>query len=334
MLNADGVPLFAGVEDTDDLLITTLQELEKDVTDLVTVKHPLYWLYKQNNWIEFKDTIGAYVPVPLMDKANTTVKSFSGYDDADMTPQDALSEARFAYGHMAGTQMYNREQLIKNANNIKELSQVLQEQLVASLTNHFGDLIIGSQDADGKDIMGIGRVMAYDQSCGGITPTTPGYEYWNPKRGLKSGGGQYALATEMREGMTSLIMETTRNGETPKVWLMGQDVYLENELWWQGKLAISAADYKARFKNDGFEDFNLFTDTMGRTYIYEPGLPAKTAWLLNPKRTIIRIHTGTNFVFEPWQFVPGKIAAKSRQLLLYAAVYCKRRDANGYIEFT
>jgi len=244
-----------------------------------------------------------------------------------------LTEARFAYGHIAGTQMYSREELIKNQHNIVDLVEAKKDQLMSTLNNYFGDKITGTQDSDGRDFMGFGRVMAYDQSCGGIDPTVAGFSYWNPQRGLKPAGTQYALATELRDGMRRLVRLCTYNRESPKVWLMGEDLYNAVQAFQESFMKVSTKDVKNQFNGD-LEDFEMFTDNEGRYYIYDAALGAKTGWLINPKRLKIRIHSGTNFVFEPWQFVPGKVAAKSRQLLVYAAVYCKRRNANGYITFT
>lgn len=330
MLNASGVPLFAGVEAVDDLLITTLDELDKEIVDVLTVNHPLFYLYKENNWIEYKDTIGPYVPVRLMDKPNSTVKDFTAYDDVDNTPQEALTEARFAYGHTVGTQMYHREELVKNQHNIIDLVDTMQEQLTVSMTNHFGSKIMGTQDADGRSVMGFGRIMAYDQSCGGITPTNPGFAYWNPQRGLKPAGTQYALATEHRAGMRRLVRLCTYNRETPKVWLMGEDLYDATQAYLETFVRMDPD--MPRTKQQSWEDFEMFKYN-GRVYIYDQTLEAKTGWLINPKRTPIRIHSGTNFTFEPWQMMESKVA-KKRNCLLYASVYTKRRNANGYITFT
>ncbi len=47
----------------------------------------------------------------------------------------------------------------------------------------------------------------------------------------------------------------------------------------------------------------------------------------------VRIHKGTNFVMGPWQMMEGKVA-KKRDCLVYASVYCKRRNANGTMTFS
>ena len=330
-VNSSGVPLFAGIEDIDDMFITTMEEMDKEVVDEITIAHPFYQYLEKNNLIETRSSIGTHVPVKLMDKANSTVKDFSHYDDVDNTPQDALSEAKFAYGHIVGTQMYSREELTKNSGEegLIDLVETKSDQLKASMTNHFGTLIMGSQDADGRKMTGLGRIMTYDASCGGIDPTAAGYSYWNPQRGLKSGGGSYALATELRAGNRRLTRLCTYQGEVPRVYIAGEDVYDAMQSWAEDKLQMTIKDIK---DSDGWGDFEMFAFN-GKTIIYDADMDAKTGWLINTNRTKLRIHSGTNFQFENWQMMEGKIA-KKRDMLLYASLYTKRRNTNGTITFT
>jgi hypothetical protein len=331
-VNSSGVPLFAGIESLDDMFMTTLEEMDKEIENHIDIHDPLYKYLKKHNLIEYRDSIGTHVPVRLLDKPNSTVKDFSHYDDVDMTPQDALSEGKFAYGHIVGTQMYSREELTKNSGKeqLIDLVETKMEQLQTSMTNHFSTRIKGTQDADGRQIMGIGRVLAFDQSCGGIDPTAAGFGYWNPQKGVKASGAQFALATEMRAGLRRLTRLCTYQGEAPDVLRCGEDVYDMMQAWAEEKLQLTLSDIK---KSAGWGDFEMF-EFNGRTIIYDADLAAKRAELLNFKKGIkVRIHRGTNFQFTNWKDVSGKVA-KSRECLVYASVYTKRRNANGYIEFT
>lgn len=331
-VNSSGIPLFAGVEDTEDMFLTTMEEMDKELGDEISIAHPLYRYLKDSNLIEYRSSIGTHVPVKILDKPNSTVKSFSHYDDVDNTPQDALSEAKFAYGHIVGTQMYSREEITKNSGSeqLIDLVQTKTTQLEESMENHFADLIMGSQDSNGRDIMGLGRIMAFNQPCGGIDPTKDGYGYWNPQQGLKAGGAQFALATEMRLGMRRLNRITTYRKNKPDVFVCGEDLYDAHQEYAEAKLQLSLNELKDQ---RGWGDFNMF-QINGQTIIYDEAMPAKTGWLMNfKKHTKLRIHSGTNFVFENWQMMNNKIA-KKRDQLLYASLYTRRRNANGYIEFT
>lgn len=331
-VSSTGVPLFAGVEDLDDMFITTMEEMDKEYSDEITIPHPVWKYLKDNNLIEYRDSIGTHVPVKVLDKPNSTVRTFTHYDDVDNTPTDALSEAKFAYGHLVGTQMYSREELVKNAGReqLIDLVDTKAKQLEISMSNTFGALLMGTQDANGRDFLGLGRVMTYNASVGGIDPTVAGFGYWNPQQGLKVGGGTYALATEFREGFRRLERLSTYRGYRPTVFICGEDLYSEFQSWAESKLQLRIDDLKDQ---KGWGDFEMFPNN-GRTIIYDADMGAKTGWLIDFKDAVkLRIHRGTNFTFEPWQMMEGKVA-KKRNCLTYASLYVKRRNNCGVITYT
>ncbi|MDH5548064.1 MAG: phage major capsid protein [Gammaproteobacteria bacterium] len=332
-VNKDGVQLFDGIADTDDMFITTMEEMDKEVGDEITIPQPVFRYLKDANLIQYRKSIGTHVPVKLLDKENSTVKDFAHYDDVDNTPQDALSEAKFSYGQTVGTQMYSRQELVQNSGEEQmiDLVETKTDQLLKTMANKFGSNLMGSQDADGRTPMGLGRVMAYNQSCGGILPTTAGFEYWNPQRGLKSDGAtQYALATEMRDGIRRLTRLCTYQGETPDVLIAGEDLYDEMQKFAESKLQLSIKDLK---DEKGWGAFNMFPYN-SQVVIYDESMDPKTGWLMNFRDSVkVRIHSGTNFQFEKWQMMTNKVA-KKRDCLLYAAVFVKKRNSNGFITFT
>jgi len=345
-VDSTNVALFAGVEDLDDMFMTTMEELDKEVSDEVSIAHPLWEYLQRHNLIEYRDSIGTHVPVKLMYKGNNTVKWATGYDDSDNTPQNVNKEAKFEYGHLTGTQMYNREELVKNQGpeQLIDLVSEKQEQLLISLNNEFAETIIGTQDADGRKPMGFGRIMNYDASCGGLDPTVAGNEFWNPQKTEKSAGVNFTLATEMREGIRKMDRETSLSGggkviggdtkkgfgNKPDVLVCGEDLYEEMQSWAEGKLRVTLDEIK---DSSGWGDFEMFT-VLGRTIIYEPSLTAKVGWALNLRKSVkLRVHRGTNFKFMPWQMLPGKVAAKKRDNLTYVSVYCRSRRANGIITY-
>lgn len=332
-ISSSGVPLFDGIEDIDDMFIATMEERDKEVHEHIDIHDPVWAYLKKHNLIEYRSSIGTHKTVRLMDKENSTVKDFTHYDDADNTPQDVYNEAKFAYGHSGGVQMYSREELVKNSGDEQQLDMIRdkENQLTISLTNHVSTRLKGTQDADGRSVMGLGRIMLYDQPCGGVDPTQPGFAYWNPQRGLKTDGvTQFALATEMRAGMRRLVRLCTYQGERPTVWRMGEDLYDAAQAWAEDKLRMTLDEIK---DSSGWGDHEMFTIN-GQTMIYDPDLDPKRGELFNFKRTRVRVHSGTNFQFTPWQMMEGKMAAKKRNCLVYYCVYTERRNANGYIDYT
>lgn len=350
-VNSQGVPLFAGLEELDDMFIATMDEMDREVMDELSVSHPLWEFLQRQNLIEYRDSIGLYVPVRLRTKRNPTVKWMTGYDDADSRPSEALDEARYAYGHLTGRQMYNREELVKNSGpeQLIDLVEAKQEQLLADLNEEFAETIIGTQDADGRKPLGLGRIMDETKAVGGIDPTKPGFDFHKPAVIYKTGTTQFSLANEFEEGMRKLYRRVHISGggkvlgENPKdgkgvaltsragyALICGEDVYDKMQARATQALRVTLDELK---KEQSWGDFEMF-DYNGKTVIFEPALDAKTAWLINFRRGVrVRIHRGTNFRFTDWRFLDNKVEVKYRDNLTYVCVYVKSRRANGKIVF-
>lgn len=351
-VNSAGIPLFAGVEDLDDMFMATMEEMDKEIMDEVTVSHPIWEFLQQRNLIEYVEEIATHVPVHLRTKKNPTVKWHTGYEDADSTPAQLLDEAKFAYGHLTARQMYNREELIKNSGKqqLIDLVESKADQTLADVNEEFANTIVGTQDADGRKPVGLGRIMDPSLAVGNINPTTPGFEFWKPFKCEKTPGVNFALATEFRDGMRKLYRKIhlsgggKKLGDKPKdgkglpltsgsgyAFICGEDLYNEHQKFAENALRLTIADLKSQ---QSWGDFEMF-DYNGTTIVLEEALAAKEGWLINFKRGVrVRIHRGTNFLWTPWQSLPQKVEVKARDNLTYACVYVKSRRANGRINFT
>lgn len=338
------IPLFAGTEETETMFLATMEEMDKEIADEVVVSHPLWEYLQRRKLIEYRDQIATHVPVKLRVKKNQTVKWMTAYEDADSTPSEIGIQANFAYGHVTGRQLYNREELVKNQGaQIIDLVEAKGDELFADLNEEFADTIIGTQDADGRKPLGLGRIMDGTAAVGGVAPTVlndKNVAFWKPQQMLKVGGGSYALATEFREGMRRAYRLTSLTGGgkmlgkgdaksgqgvKPDVLICGEDVYNEHQKWAENILRISLSEIK---DSSGWGDFEMF-DWNGTTIIYEPALAAKAFWLMNFKTAVkVRIHSGTNFTWTPWNFLPNKVQVKYRDLMTYVSVYVKSRRAN------
>ena len=327
------LPLFSGTGDTEDMFLTTLYELDKELVNMLKVNHAVWEVLKSRNLIKYQADISTDVQIPLMFKPNTTIKSYTGYDEADLTPQDATDYAVYMWGHIAGTQMYNREEMQKNSgkSQLLDLVEIKTEQLKTSINNHFAEKLIGDQDYDGRDFMGLGRIVKKDAICGGIDPTKTGYSKWNPQVAYKDESGQtkYPLL-QHREGLRKLRRRCTIAGRSPDLFFMGEDVWEQHCKWLDDKTQVVMKPEDAAM----IESYELRIDA-GKFYIYDENLDPKTAWAFNFKdRGVqLRIHKETNFSMQPWEITPNKIAAKHRHCLLYATTVCCERRLNGMIEF-
>jgi hypothetical protein len=93
----------------------------------------LYWWLFSRDRIRTEDG-GESIAVPLMYGLNETVKSYSDFDELDVTPQDGMTPARFQWKQMAGTISIARKEERQNAtkNRIISLVESKAEQLEMS----------------------------------------------------------------------------------------------------------------------------------------------------------------------------------------------------------
>ncbi len=327
------LPLFEGTQDTEDMFLHSMYELDKGLVNMLKVNHAIWEILQSRKLIKYQSDVSTDIQIPLLTKANTTIKSFTGYDDADLTPQDATQYAIYMWGHIAGTQMYNREEMEKNSGESKllDLMETKTEQLKTSIDNHFATKLIGSQDYDGRDFMGLGRIVTKDAVCGGIDPTATGNAFWNPQVAFKDPGNSTKFPLdEHREGIRKLRRKCTIGGRSPDVFFMGEDIWEAHCKWLESILQVQVSPEKAAM----MESFEMLFH-MGRYFIYDENLDAKTVWAFNFKNrgVQLRIHKNTNFSMQPWEVTPNKIATKHRHCLLYATVVCCERRLNGMMEF-
>lgn len=344
-VSSTGVPLFAGIEDLDDMFISTMEEMDREISDELVIAHPFWEFIQKHNLIELRDDIGTHVPVRRRKTRNPTVQWVTGYDDAISTPAAVLDEAKFAYGHLTARQMYNREELVKNsgAGQLIDLVEAKADQAFTDANEEFANTIIGTQDADGRKPLGLGRLMDETASVAGVDPASDAT--WKPNRIYKTGTTNFTLATEFRDGMRKLYRAqhvngggmslgqkmNGRGGMKRCLFLCGEDLYNEHQKWAENALQLTLSEIKG---SSGWGDYEMF-DFMGKTIVYEPSLAAKEGWFLDMEKGVrVRIHSGTNFKWTPWSLLPNKVEAKYRDLLTYVCVYSKSRRANARVVFS
>lgn len=341
-VSSTGVPLFAGIEDIDDMFMATMEEYDSEIMDELRIAHPFWDYLTRYKLFEMRSDISTHITVRRNKTRNPTVQWHSGYDDAVSTPASLLDEAKFAYGHITGRQMYNREELTKNSGRgqLVDLVEEKGNQVYRDVNEEAAATIIGVQDADGRKPLGLGRIMDESLACGNIDPASDAT--WKAPRIYKTGTTNFTLSTEFRLGMRKLYRTMNVNGAGQALrdkgqrktgnflLLCGEDVFDEHQKWAESVLQARMDEIK---DSSGWGSAEMF-DLNGKTIAYEPALAAKEAWFLNLDVGVrVRLHSGTNFTWSDWFLLPGKVQAKARDLLLYCAVYTKQRRANGRIVF-
>jgi len=334
-----GVTLFPGVESTEEFFLATMEEYDKEmgVESFIDIQNETWMALNSLGGIETRASTGAYKKIPMRVRENDTVKSFSGYDDLNNTPQESLEEGRAQWGQIVGVQMYNDEEMRKNSGKeqIIDLVEEKYSTLQESMTNYVATDLMGSQAADGRKFDGLGRIVTQDVSLHGIDPTDAtkpwAASYWNPVRTYKTGTTAFALSTEFETGRRKFFRELRRWKKNGRLLLIcGADVFDAFQAWAEDKIRMTYTEVK---NSDKWGDAEMIKMYGNRSIVYDDTLPAKEMWGINLDTTKVRVLSGANFQPTPWQMMEGKLA-KKRNVIHYMMVYTRNRRANGKIVFS
>lgn len=110
------------VTDTyDALLSTTLRNYSRKLRDNIFKKFPLLnWLTAKGR-VQYEDG-GTYIVEHLLYGKNSTVGSYSGYEQLDTTPQEGITIAQYPWREYGGTITISRSEKRKNSGKHKLLS--------------------------------------------------------------------------------------------------------------------------------------------------------------------------------------------------------------------
>ncbi|MEJ1355736.1 MAG: phage major capsid protein [Candidatus Sedimenticola sp. (ex Thyasira tokunagai)] len=330
--DATGVTLTHS-DNTFDMFIATMAEMPEVGANAIEGYIPLFDYLTRKNLIKMKGSIGPYIPVVIMDKENPTIRWISGYDDANSTPADVLSEGKAQYGHLTGRIVTNREEQVKNASpqQLIDLVEKKHDQLKIGLRKELNAGIMSSDEADGRKITGLGRIMDPTATLHGLAPAK--YDYWKPTQAFKTGTTKFSLATERGAGLRKLFRKqtTVAAGTAPDVVLMGEDLWDAHMNFVESKMQVSVGEVD---KVSPSMMGDVMIEVNGRTFIYSEEIGAKEAWSLNFRDALeLRAHKGTWFHQTPWKDITSKVQTIAQDNLTYLSLFCKNRRALGKIEF-
>jgi hypothetical protein len=274
----------------------------------------LFWLKESNRR---KILNGGYSIVePLMYGKNTTVKSYSGYEELDTTPQEGITSAEFNWKQVAGSISISREEERKNNSEhaIVNLLESKMQQTELSLEDALTAMLYSDGTGNsGKDILGLLAICADAPATGilgGIDRATN--TWW---RNYAVSGVQSATAFDnLLDRMETMYNTCSKGSDHPEIYVSGQTVFegykgllLQNERYTkvvsEGKMAKLVA-------NGGFTTV-MFN---GIPVIYDDQCPAGKMYGLNSKYLKWVADTETNFITT--DFVrPEDKDAKTAQIL-------------------
>lgn len=160
-------------EQLDQLLATTFEKVKPVLADNVTRDTAL--LAALDSKSRVVDDGGVTIRRPLMYALNNTVRSYSGYDRFDTTPQGGFGYAEYQWRQVAGTLTISGEEIRKNsgAPQIIALLSAKMDQLRLSLDRTLNEMLWSDGTGNGgKDILGLQAIVSSTGILGGINPAT------------------------------------------------------------------------------------------------------------------------------------------------------------------
>lgn len=315
------------------LVATTLKNYRKKLSDNIMGHQALFWQMKKLGFVREEDG-GTTIVEPLLVGENSTVGSYNGYDVIDVTPQEGISAAEFAWKQIAGSlSISGREKFINSGSKTKILSllESKTKQLEISMALELNRQAHLDGTGNGsKDLTGL-AVLVEDgaawSTVGGIDSSAN--TYWRNQ--FTDLGGSFA--TGGVDAMRTLYNSCSRQGmnETPTLIEATQSVYEAYEK----TLVVNERFTSTEMGDAGFmnlmykktpmvfdEDIQLALDGVGSTH---------ALYMLNANYLNLVIGKGKNFAVTPFQR-PENQDAEVSQIIIYGNMTTSNRARQGLLD--
>lgn len=262
---------------------------------------------------------------------NTTVKSYSGYDLLDTTPQGGIGDALFTMKQLAGTVVIDRFSTRKNAgrSQIINLVSSKMKQLELSFQDALSTMIFADGTGNGsKDIDGLAKLVS-------ITPTASGtvggfdqasYSWWQ---------NYQDTATYASAAYDSLIADIGKAYNTVSKRKDHPDFAVTTQTVYQGLegLLVKTINYNSDAIGSGLRDATLGFENIkyrGMIITFDDDCTASQMWILNTKYLKLNVDRETDFITLPTQR-PINQDASVTPILWYGNMTVSNRKRQGVL---
>jgi hypothetical protein len=234
----------------DALLSTTLDAWvgSGSMFDAIFKDSAFLSLLRLNDAVEKQDG-GERIRVPLMYGKNDTIKSYSGYDVLDTTPQDGITTAFYEWREIGGTIAISRKEERQNSGDAAKIGLLKSKikQATMSMTETLnGQLVLGTVESstfvpgnDAKDLNPLGYFLRKDVSTdptsgGNVGNLASSNTWWRAKSaafgGASESGGVAVPTVTTYKGMVVALRRlynycSLGSGGSPDIALFDQISY-------------------------------------------------------------------------------------------------------------
>lgn len=302
------------------LLATTLKNYNKTLVDNIHKGNALFLLLKKKGAIKELDG-GERIVQPLMYGKNDTARSYSGWDQLLVTPQEGIDAAEFNWKQYSASIAISGEELRKNSGSktrVLDLLEARVKQAEMSLKEEIGTGIWSDGTGNGsKDLTGLRAMVTNSGTYGGINSTT--YPWWT--------ANVDATATQTLALMRTSFNNASIDGNDTPDLLVGTQAVYEG---YEAKLTSFNSVVSIQTKGEGEKTLgDAGYQTLGfkgKPVIWDSLCPTYGLYYLNLNHMKLVVHSDANFKITD-KLAPVNQDGFVRHILFMGNLTCDRRKS-------
>ncbi len=315
-------------------LTSTLRNYRSKLVENLMGHNALYWQLKKRGFVT-EESGSRSIVQPLMYGQNSTVSSYAGWDLLDVTPQEGITAAEYAWKFIAGTVTISGEEEFKNSGSKTRIFNLLEakiRQLELSMQLQMNiQLFSDGSGNGGKDITGLLAAVEDGGSWstyGGIDGSTTANSWWRNayidfNASYTSWSTAAGKSVKGLAAMRNMYNTISLGNSKPSLIVTNQAWFEQYEGDIEGdKLRLTSTE----LADAGFQNLTFKACPM----IFDEDLQANTMLFLNSDFMKFVIGKGRNFVNTPF-VKPQNQDAKVSQVLFAGQLTLSKRDQHGRI---
>lgn len=319
----------------DTIASATLSNYNKKLVENVLGQNALFWQMKERDFLGSEQG-GKSIVHPIMYGTNSTVKSYSGYDLLDVTPQGGFTSMELAWKYLSVSISISGQEEFENTGDKVRIFNLLDgkiRQAELSLKLALNAQLYGDGTGNsGKNVTGLGLAVqsgAAWSTYGGIDSSASLGSFWRNQwidftgAGNTNFGTAAGTSTQGIKAMRTMYNNCTRGNSRPSIIVTTQALMEAYEANIEGsKLRLTDTKLgEAGFANLTYKDVPI---------IFDQDCPSNTMFFLNADFMKLVVGKGRNFVNTDFQ-KPENQDAKVSQIMWAGNLVVFKRDQQGRI---
>lgn len=302
----------------DALVTTTMEKYSKKLRDNFFTKIPFFDFLRKKGQMQTVDG-GERIIEHLLYAANSTARSFSGYTNIDLTPQEGITAAFFTPREYDVSVVISRREKQQNAGAAKIIDLVQAKTLQAerSLFDLMSQHAFAAQS--GTNLDGLQTLVSNAaNTCGGINESTEAW--WGPNRNTTA---YTASAPAFKDGLINTFNTCQLEKGDPDIIVTTQSI-------WEGYHAQVEDQGRFRLDKDnaalGFGIKAL--GFMGVPLVWDGDCGANRVYILDSDTIKLQVYKGADFDVSAFQS-PIDQHAFAKSFYWMGNMTINNRRANG-----